>query len=144
MSSRSSGYRVTTGAPAPAVTLKKPPTLTWPVIRVVADSRIVERIPFSSPSSSTSSVVTPMIAPPRSRVRRRCCTRLRKAIRKSWPMISLVALHRPHRGDAGGQEGRVERGEQSHQHHDDQRHHDVPRAEGGEEPRPGEEEVERL
>ena len=43
----------------------------------------------------TSSAVTPAMAPPSRKVRRRCCDRLRKAIRKSWLMVSsLVRLHR--------------------------------------------------
>jgi hypothetical protein len=63
--------------------LKNPPTFTCPVIRVVADSRMVERIPLRIPSSSTSNAVTPTMAPPSSNVRRLWVMRFRTAIRKS-------------------------------------------------------------
>ena len=68
---------VTTGADCPAVTLKKPPTLTWPLLSVVAEYSIASRTPVDRPFSRMSNAVTAAIAAPRKNDRRACCVRLR-------------------------------------------------------------------
>jgi len=71
---------VTTGADWPAVTLKKPPMLMWPVTSVVAVCSIVSRAPLASAVNSTSNAVTAPMAAPRNMVRLPCWVRLRSAI----------------------------------------------------------------
>ena len=117
----SSGSRSPPGAAGPAVTLKKPPTFTCPVIRVVADSSMVERIPLEQPEQQHQQRGDAGDGAARAAA---CaggagpgCGR-RSGRAGSWR--SLVRLHRPDRRDAGGQEGRVERGEDGHHEHDDE------------------------
>ncbi len=65
-------YSVTTGPPELLVTLKKPPTLTWPVLKVVAARIMVSLTPADRELSRMSKAVTPAIAVARKKVRRLC------------------------------------------------------------------------
>jgi hypothetical protein len=65
------------------VILKKPPTFTWPVMSVVADSVMAASMPLVSEPRSTSRKVTAASAPPRNRFRRVWAARFRAAIWRS-------------------------------------------------------------
>src|SRR5581483_11088056 len=115
----------------PSVTLKKPPTLTCPVISVVALRNMVSWVPMEMPLRSTMVAVTAAMAAPRNSERRVCCRRLRNATRKSTPrtpeknlkkpiIASLLGAHGLARTDAHRQPGGIEA--RSHRHQEDHHH----------------------
>src|SRR6266511_3542498 len=152
------GYSETSGAVDELVILKNPPTFTWPVMSVVADSIIADSIPLVSAPSRTRSPVTAASAPPRKRFRRVWVARFRAAIWKSVrsmtppaarsegksPSRSVLRGHRLDGRDLHRDEGGVEAGEDRHHHDEDERADEARRAEAREQRGAGEDEVEHV